>query len=121
MHSRTRLGIWYNNTEGPRKALGRPSIDLNLTPLFMVQVMNMSANAAAKPVKADTKAKKDEWITVKLRLRPHVVAALHLAAEQESQNTGRRVYATDLLRDALKAYCTTHNIDIKKKNSSRQP
>jgi len=81
----------------------------------MVQVMNMSANAAAKPVKANTKAKKDEWITVKLRLRPHVVAALHLAAEQESQNTGRRVYATDLLRDALKAYCTTHNIDIKKK------
>jgi hypothetical protein len=78
----------------------------------------MSPSAAAKtvtkPVTAE-KPKKDDWITVKLRLKPHVVAALHQAAEQESENTGKRVYATDILRAALKAYCTTHNIDIRKK------
>jgi hypothetical protein len=75
----------------------------------------MVSTPAASPPKTSDKAKKDDWVTVKLRLRPHVVAALHQAAEHESQATGRRVYATDLLRDALKAYCATHNIDIKKK------
>lgn len=76
----------------------------------------MSANTMTKPalVKAEPKPK-DDWVTVKLRLRPHVVDAIQQAAEKESQNTGRRVYATDLLRDALKAYCTAHNIDISRK------
>lgn len=75
----------------------------------------MSASTAAKPVTPEPKTKRNEWVTVKLRLKPHVVAALHHAAEQESQNTGKRIYATDLLRAALLAYCSAHNIDIKKK------
>ena len=82
----------------------------------------MNTNTGAKPIaaKADTKAQ-DAWVVVKLRLRPHVVAALHQAAEQESQNTGRRVYVPDLLRDALKAYCTANNIDTKKKEFLPSP
>jgi hypothetical protein len=52
----------------------------------------------------------DGWVVVKVRVRPEWVEALQAEAQRESQQLNRRVYLTDLLRDALRGFMVIRRI-----------
>jgi len=44
------------------------------------------------------------WVVVKVKLRPSWAAALRAEATRESKTLHRKVYVSDLVRDALRAF-----------------
>jgi len=51
------------------------------------------------------------WVVVKVKLRPAIVKALQNEATRESDAQHRRVYVSDLLRDAIRLLLQARRID----------
>jgi len=45
-----------------------------------------------------------DYVLVRVKLRQHVASALKEAAEEETKRTGRYVYVSNLVREALRDY-----------------
>lgn len=45
-----------------------------------------------------------DYVLVRVKLRQHVANALKAAAEEETRRTGRYVYVSNLVREALRDY-----------------
>jgi len=58
-----------------------------------------------------TKNPDEGWVVVKVKLRPAIVQALQKEATRESQALHRRVYVSDLLRDAIRLLLQARRID----------
>ena len=61
----------------------------------------MSEKPANTPVLNRIEPQDNDWVTVKIRLRPHIVDVLKAEAQRESADTGRQVYLTDLVREGI--------------------
>ena len=45
-----------------------------------------------------------DYVLVRVKLRQHVASALKAAADEETRRTGRYVYVSNLVREALRDY-----------------
>jgi hypothetical protein len=52
----------------------------------------------------------DGWVVVKVKLRPEWVEALRTEALRESEQLSRKVFVSDLIRDAIKAFMLIRRI-----------
>ncbi len=51
------------------------------------------------------------WVTLKVKVRPDVAAALENEAQRESETLHRRVYVADLIRDGIRLLLLARRID----------
>jgi hypothetical protein len=68
---------------------------------------------AMKRIDGHKRARKPDegWVVVKVKLRPAIVDALQSEATRESDALHRRVYVSDLLRDAIRLLLQARRID----------
>jgi hypothetical protein len=45
-----------------------------------------------------------DYVLVRVKLRQHVASALKTAADEETKRTGRYVYVSNIVREALRDY-----------------
>lgn len=58
------------------------------------------------------------WISVKVKVRPGVLAALKKEAHRETQELRRRVYVSDLVRDGIRLLCIARRLDTRPRAKS---